>query len=376
MPVQRAALNSHRSLPFVLLGVVAGKRVRLMQQARHEQGLLPATVIEWRDWLAQPALLEAALARPCVFKIESPGDDHSLHFQLMQDGCQALGHAIPSLPEHGELAVSASWFAGFSFALQRIATTLAGLPHVRVLNAPCELLLMTDKLRCQQHLAAHQVKIPRLLGSIESYDHLQALLNEHAMNQVFVKARYGSSASGVIAYRRNGRGEEQATTSAQLLQGAEGARVYNVKRMQRYSKRADIAQLVDLLAGQEAYAEAWVPKPRCGNGHFDVRVVTIGGAPAHQVARVGNRVMTNLHLDNRRAAVETLLDGAERTELGRTARCAAAAFPRCHVVGLDIVVRRGAATVLEANAFGDLLPGLLCEGLDTYAGQLQAFRIP
>lgn len=359
-------------LPFVLLGVGSGKRVRLMQMARQELGLPPATLVEWRDWLSQPALLDAALSRPCVFKIESPGDDPSLHYRLLQDGCQVLGQAVPAVPEHGELSVSASWFAGFTAAMQRIEASLAGLPHVRVLNAPHELLLMTDKLRCQQHLDAHQVKIPQLLGPIDDYDHLNALLNEHAMDQVFVKARYGSSAAGVIAYRRNGRGAEQATTSAHLVQSAQGARLYNDKRLRRYDRQADIAQLVNLLAAQHAYAEAWIPKPRCGNGHYDVRVVTLGGAPAHHVARVGRRMMTNLHLDNRRAAVDTLLDVPDQLALGRAARQAAAAFPSSHVIGLDVVVRRGSAHVLEANAFGDLLPGLLCEGLDTYAGQLQA----
>ena len=360
-------------LPFVLLGVGSGKRVRLMQMARQELGLPPATLVEWRDWLAQPELLDAALSRPCVLKIESPGDDPALHYRLVQEGCQVLGSGVPPAPDHGEVSVSPAWFSGFSAAMQRIAALLAGLPHVRVLNAPHELLLMTDKLRCQQHLEGHQVRTPRLLGPIDSYEHLRALLDEQALDQVYVKTRFGSSASGVIAYRRNGRGAEQATTSAHLVHTQYGARLYNVKRLRRYDRQSDIVQLVDLLAGQQAYAEVWLPKPRCGNGHYDVRVLTLGGTPAHRVARVGTRMMTNLHLDNRRADVDALLNVPDQVALARVARQAAAAFPASHVIGLDIVVRRGSASVLEANAFGDLLPGLLCEGIDSYAGQLQAF---
>lgn len=358
-------------LPFVLLGVGGGKRVRLMQQARAALGLPPAALVEWREWLVQPALLDAALARPCVLKIESPGDDPMLHYRLLQDGCLALDCAAPRAPEHGELSVSPAWFAGLSGAMGRIAAALARRPHVRVLNAPHELLAMTDKLGCQRHLDAHRVPVPLLLGAVDSYAHLRALLDEHALDQVFVKARYGSSAAGVIAYRRT-RCAEQATSSAHLVRGADGARLYNVKRLRRYDARDDIAQLVDLLAGQQAYAEAWLPKPRCGDGHYDVRVLTLAGQPAHRVARVGARMMTNLHLDNRRADVDALLGAADQAALARVARQAAAAFPASHVVGLDLVVRRGSAHVLEANAFGDLLPGLLCQGLDSYAGQLQA----
>ncbi|KQV82422.1 hypothetical protein ASD15_10320 [Massilia sp. Root351] len=359
-------------LPFVLLGVGSGKRVRLMQAARGGLGLAPAVLVEWSAWLGQPALLEAALARPCVFKIESPGDDPALHHQLVREGARAFGCAAPPAPEFGELAVSPIWYAGLSTAMARIAALVAGRPHVRVLNAPDELLLMTDKLRCQQHLIAHQVPAPRLFGPLDGYAHLRAIMDQHCLNQLFVKARYGSSASGVIAYRRNSRGAEQATSSAHLVAGAGGARLYNVKQLRRYHRQDDIVQLVDLLAGQQAYAEAWLPKPRCANGHFDVRMLTLAGQPAHRVARMGTQMMTNLHLGNQRAQTDSLLAAPDQLVLEHAACLAAAAFPASHVIGLDIVVRRGHAHVLEANAFGDLLPGLLHKGWDSYAGQLQA----
>lgn len=360
-------------LPVVVLGVRGGKRETQLQAACAALGLPAAVLVDWADWLAHAALLTACLARPCVFKIDSPGGDARVHALLMAAGCAALGRSLPRPPDHGEIAVSQEWFAGFTLALHRLAAELAALPHVRVVNAPHELLLMTDKLACQRHLAAHGMPIPRLLGPIGGYAQLRALMDEHALQQVFLKTRYGSSASGVVAYRRNGRGAEQATSSASLVQGADGARLYNVKRLRSYNAQPDIAQLVDLLAGQQTYAEAWIPKPRHGNGHFDLRVLTLGGQPAHRVARVGARMMTNLHLDNQRADAASLLGEKDQAALERTARAAAAVFPHSHVIGLDMVVRKGRAHVLEANAFGDLLPKLLWQGRDSYAAQLQGF---
>ncbi|MDQ1812226.1 STM4014 family protein [Massilia sp. CCM 9210] len=360
--------------PLVLLGVRGGKREKLMQAARQALGLPAAVVVDWAEWLDQPALLTASLAqRPCVFKIDSPGDDARLHGMLIRQGCKVLGIGMSRLPDLGEISVSGEWFSGFTQALQRVAAELSALPHVKVMNAPHELLLMTDKLACQQHFAARGIPIPRLLGPIEGYAHLRAVLDEHHLNQVFLKTRYGSSASGVVAYRRNSRGAEQATSSADLVQGEGGPRLYNVKRLRSYNAQPDIVQLVDLLAGQETYAEAWIPKPRHGDGHYDVRVVTLGGQPAHRVARVGTRMMTNLHLDNQRADVASLLGEKDHAALEQTARAAAATFSQSHVIGLDIVVRKGHAHVLEANAFGDLLPKLLWQGHDTYAAQLQSF---
>lgn len=367
--------SGNKALPsrFVLLGVASGKRIRLTQQARSDAGLPPAEVLEWRDWLDVPERLNGMLDRPCVFKVDSPGDDPAVQALLLADGSIAEGMDTPGPLEHGEIAVSGAWFKGLERALQRLEQQLAAAPHVRVMNSPREALLMTDKLACQQHLAKHEVPVPPVLGMLEGYDHFQSLLDRHGLDRAFIKTRYGSSASGVVAYRRNRRGDEQATTSAQLVQGPGGPRLYNAKRMSRYHLAADVRSLVDLLATQQAYAEAWLPKPRAGNGHYDIRVLTLGGRPAHRVARIGARMMTNLHLDNRRAATDSLLDSASSAALESVARQAAQAFPASHVIGLDLVAHRGQAHVLEANAFGDLLPGLLWQEQDTYAAQWESF---
>ncbi|PLY41876.1 hypothetical protein CSZ94_13655 [Janthinobacterium sp. ROICE36] len=356
--------------PLVLLATVGSKRVHLMQAARAQLRLPPAQVLEWRDWLRQPALLDAALAHPGLLKIEPPGDDPAAHLLLLQAGCRLLDRPPVAAPAHGELLAMDAWFAGFTAAMASLALQLAERPQTRVVNAPGEISRMTDKLACQHHLAAHGVPIPALLGPVHGYDHLQLLLHEHQLDRVYLKPRYGSSASGVVAYRRNKAGRQQATTSAALSRADGQTRLFNVKRMARYETQHDIAALVDALAAQQLYAEAWLSKPRCGDSHYDLRVVTVAGQPAHRVARIGDQMMTNLHLDNRRGDAAFLLNTADMQALEETAVLAARAFPHSHVTGYDLVVRQGQARVLEANAFGDLLPGLLWQGADTYTAQL------
>lgn len=355
---------------MLLLATQGSKRVRLMQAARAQLHLPPAQVLEWRDWLRQPALLEDSLRRTGLLKIEPPGDDPATHLLLLHAGCRLLDRPPVEAPALGELLAMDAWFAGFASAMASLAAQLADLPQTRVVNAPAEICLMTDKLACQRHLAAHGVPIPALLGPVASYEHLQSLLHEHQLDRVYLKPRYGSSASGVVAYRRNKAGRQQATTSAALHHGAGAARLFNVKRMARYETRHDITALVDALAAQQLYAEAWLNKPRCGDSHYDLRVVTVAGRPAHRVARIGAQIMTNLHLDNRRGDAAGLLNAADMAVLETTSALAARAFPHSHVTGYDLVVRQGQAHVLEANAFGDLLPGLLWQDADTYAAQL------
>ena len=362
------SVNSGR--PWVVLGVGGSKRSRGLQAARAALGLAPARLVEWRDWMDRPGGLDALLAAPCHLKIEPPGDDPQVHLRLLHDGCEVLGRPRCAAPEHGELLATDAWYAGFARAMRRLAAQVAGTP-AQLVNAPADILAMTDKLDCQQRLQAHGVPTARLLGPVGGYDALRALLEAQGLDRVFIKARYGSSAAGVLAYRRNRRGDEQATTSAALVPSGRGPRLFNVKRLRSYHRAAEVRAVVDGIAAQQAYAEAWLPKPRCGAGHFDVRVLALDGRAAHRVARIGERAMTNLHLDSRRGEVDALLLPEAQRRLVAAAEQAAGAFRASRLVGLDIVVHQGEARVLEANAFGDLLPGLLWQGRDTHAA-LQA----
>jgi hypothetical protein len=361
------------TLPLIILGTAAGKRVQAMQAARLQLGLPPARIVEWRDWLENPSLLDRELESLCLFKIESPGDDSDVQYRLLQHGCDLLQRAAPQRLAFGELRDTDAWYAGLAVALSRVKMQLAARSHVQTFNDPDEILLMTDKLVCQHHLLGQLVPIPLVLGTIQNYAHLRTLMKDFDLDRVYLKSRYGSSAAGVLAYRRGRKGREQVTTSAQLVHTGGKASLYNVKRLRQYEKRQDIVQVIELLAGQQAYAEAWIPKPRIGNGHYDVRALTLAGQPAHCVARIGALTITNLHLDNQRGDTSKLLDAADQLALEKIVRQAAASFPRSHVIGFDLVVRHGEAHILEANAFGDLLPGLLWQGHDTYSAQLQTF---
>ena len=350
-------------LPWVVLGVASSKRTQGLLAAA-QSASVPVRLVEWHQWLLDEGALERELQQPCRFKIEPPGDDSQVHMQLVHWGCAQLGRPACAPIERGELAQTDTWFHGFSMAVKRLGKMLASTPHVRVVNAPDDILAMTDKLNCQQQLRAHSVPTALLLGLVHGYGHLVALMDQEGLDRVFLKARYGSSAAGVIAFRRNRRGQQQAITSAQLH---EGGRLFNVKRPSSYTRHDEVRRVVDLVSAQGAYAEAWIPKPRYGSGHFDLRAVTFAGRVAHRIARLGQYPMTNLHLDSERVDPDRVLAPEDHAALVSTAELAAGVFAHSNMIGFDLVVRQGAAHVLEANAFGDLLPGWLWQGKDTYA---------
>lgn len=366
---------------WLLIGPRGSRRLRGLQQALRERGLAAAEELHYEDLLAAPQrAAERFAARPhALVKIESPGEAPALHAALIERGWRALGAAgAPPQPlEHGELAHQHHWYAGFRDLLQSLPA------RAGYLNPPDDIAGMSDKLACQRRLRAQGIAIPPLLGEIDGYDSLQALLREHDAGQVFVKARYGSSGAGVLAYRRNRNGREAAYGSAELSESDGRARVFNSLRPRRYEDGARIARLIDAIAAQGAYVERWIPKPRAPDGdsgyagaHYDIRAVALDGFLRHRVARVGRGPLTNLHLGNRRGALAHWLDDEAMHALETATQQAAMAFPRSRMIGFDLILREGRSWVLEANAFGDLLLDLRWQGLSTYQDQALLRTVP
>jgi len=359
-------------LPWVVLGVAVSKRTRELRASCEHWGFPAARVVEWSDWLRRPETLEDALAAPCVFKLEPPGDDPWVHHHLMALGAARLGKPAPAVLQHGELGGGRSWFEGFRIVMQRLNSLLACRPEVLAVNAPADIMAMTDKLDCQRRLQARGLTIPHLFGPVSSHEELLGMMDHHGLDRAFVKARFGSSAAGVVAFRRTRRGQQQATTTAHLVEVAGQSRLFNVKRVSRYERPAEIAKVVDLIAEQGSYVEAWLSKPRAGHGHFDLRVLAIQGRAAHRVARVSEHTMTNLHLDARRVEPAHLLSEVDLQQVEAAVAQAAAAFAGSSVIGFAVVPHRLGPHVLEANAFGDLLPGLQWQGQDAHAALVSA----
>ena len=361
----------------------------LAAQARN----LDTTVLPWLDALHEPARLVDALHTHALLRVESPGENFDVERALLAWGAPDHHAAHASQPPSPPHAISArealrlsedrglilhprQGFVGLSRFLAYLDDALRAAPAVQPMNTPRDLALMTDKPRCHAHLHAHGVEVPPALPPVSSYDELVAQMQTHGWDRAFVKLFCGSSASGVVAYSQR-QGRVSAFTSAQLVQDARGVRLYNSLRVRRYERPADLRAVIDALCREGVHVELWLPKLRRGPSPLDVRVVTIGGQPAHRVVRVGHSPMTNLHLGSQRgdwAALAAEIGPRAVERLEDLCRRAAAAFPQSLYAGLDVLISpRGAhLAVLEANAFGDLLPGISHGGVDTYGAELDA----
>jgi hypothetical protein len=337
------------------------RRAALFAAAVRAAGLPPPLEIPWRDVAAGRV---PALDPQTLLRIDSPDGDPEVDRLLR-------GAARPA--EHGELVGGAAWYRGLLRGLARLDASGATL-----LSAPADVAVLFDKRRCHARLAAAGVAVPPALpgagSGVGGHADLRERMREAGWNRVFVKPAHGSSAAGILALASAGR-RLVATTAVEV--GDDG-RLYNSLRVRRYTAEATVARIVDRLAPDGLHVERWFTKAGHRGSTVDLRVVVIAGEPTHAVVRASRHPMTNLHLGAERgdlAAVRREAGPANWAAAMDTCRAAAAAFPGCLQVGVDLMFAPGwrRHAVAEVNAFGDLLPGLTNEHRrDTYAEQVHA----
>ncbi|MGW1993783.1 STM4014 family protein [Embleya sp. NPDC001921] len=343
------------------------RRVVGFDAAARAAGLPAPRVVPWEDVLGGGA--EPAFAAGPV-RIDSPGENPVVHALLG-------GPSDPHRVEGGAVR-----HATFVRALGRVRNAVAATPGAWLVNDPDDIAVMFDKPRAHGRLRDAGVPVPPGLGpegrgvAVRSYTHLRDLMRDTGRPRVFVKPAHGSSASGVVALETSGT-RVQATTSTELVRTASGIALFNSLRVRKYRDEGDIAALIDALCADGVHVETWLPKLTLDGLAVDLRVLVVAGRATHVVARGSRTPMTNLHLGNARVdvdAVRRAVGTAAWEEAMTTCVRAAGCFPRTLHVGVDLLVAvdRRHHAVGEVNAFGDLLPGVLHRGRDTWQEQIRA----
>jgi glutathione synthase/RimK-type ligase-like ATP-grasp enzyme len=346
---------------LTVVGNPDNRRVGLFRAAVRAAGLPDPVVVSWLDVLTgrHRGFVPGSLVR-----IDSPGEDAEVDRRL-READRPL--------ERGEINGTAAWYRGLLAALDRLGAQ-ARASDATLVPDPAAIAVLFDKRACHARLEQAGIPVPPALPSPSSYLDLKHAMAAAGWNRVFVKPAHGSSASGVIALRVAGP-RVLATTSIERA----GDRLFNSLRVRDYRDEAVVASMVDRLAPDGLHVERWFPKAGLGGRVVDLRVAVVAGRASHVVVRASRSPMTNLHLGGARGDLAALRAAAGKTAYRcalRTCERVAALFPGCLQVGVDLMFapdwRRHA--VAEVNAFGDLLPGLLAGGRDTYAEQVAALQ--
>ncbi len=378
-----SSANSH----FLVIGTPEDRRVTLFQEALTRLNLPAAQLVSYQQLIEGDVMLADLLTPTTIVRIESPGKSIATERLLLALGAnepdpegaryeRLSPSTLATLPyEKGRLLPSRQWYLGFSVLMRRIECQI---PRLQLMNLPADILLMFDKRACHALLAQHEIAVPSaltVLPPIHSYDELMSALQQRGWSRVFLKLAHGSSASGTIAYRFSGNHHQAFTTIESVSQAGED-RLYNTRRIRKLESSGEIAQVINALCRHRVHVERWLPKAMYEGQALDLRIVMIGGQAMHTVARLSHSPMTNLHLLNQRGNLPAILEkiGCARWQAAQQSCERAAKLLESLYMGIDLLFSSSYRdhAILEMNAFGDLLPGLLYEGLDAYSAEILA----
>ncbi|MBI4749828.1 MAG: STM4014 family protein [Acidobacteria bacterium] len=372
--------------PFhlVVIGNPNGQRIDHLQAALNRLNLPPAQVVPYTDLIAGRVRLPDVMKSDSLLRIESPDKDFETYRAFLKLGSEPAASERSEflLPEEvdrlqfekGRLWPSRQWYLGFCKTLRLIEVQVAECLGVQYLQSPLAIARMFDKRLCQSLFSENGIPVPQSLGPTGCFDELLTTMHQIRCHQVFVKLAHGSSAAGAVALRIN-NGRFQAITTVEMVQERAHLKLYNSRKIRTYTNPKEIAELVNALCRHRVQVERWLPKAASGKGCFDLRMVVIAGRVHHIVARTSRSPFTNLHLLNTRGDLEAIrvrIPDALWHSAVQSCEQAITCFPGSFYAGVDVLITAGyrSHAVLEINAFGDLLPGVLQNGLDTYSTEL------
>lgn len=350
-------------------------------------------LIPWQ-WVLDSAAWETRFDSPPKFlRLESPGRNWVVEQKLLlrgaavedeEAGCgwrRMSADAISSLTnDPGRVLPMRQWFLGWRDVLQKLSEwgDREGLSS-RWQCPPTDIICMFDKLACQRVLENAGIAVPPALGVPRNFDELWERMRDAKRQRIFLKPCHGSSASGVVALEAS-RNDIQAFSTLEMVEPSNDVRLYNRRRIVVRRGAAEVRRLVDTVCGERCLAQVWIPKAGISGQPFDLRVVVIGGRARHVMVRLGRGPMTNSQLLGGKGDLDAVRqkmgDEAWQQMLGLCENAMAKCFPRSLYAGLDVLIEPNfrTARILEVNAFGDLLPRILCEGRDTYTWEVEEAR--
>jgi hypothetical protein len=317
-----------------------------------------------------------------IVRLESPAECDATFRLMLRAGIEPMEaedrrtlsrRQIDELPlDRGEIVAPRQWYLGFREVMRTLAARWEGAT-ITWMSTPASLAMTFDKIACLKCWENAGLPTAKRYDGVAIYEYLRKVVNRrHA--RLFIKLRYGYSAMGAVALEwRDDR--VRAITTVETSCGVGGERLFVSKKPRVLQDEAEIASLIDRLGVEGIVVEEWLPKARWKGRPFDLRVVVVRGVAYHVVGRASSSPFTNLNLDAARIPQEDLVEllGASWGDVETLCSDSARQLSEAGMLGIDLLVRPGCRefALLEANGFGDYLPGLTVRGMSTWEVQLR-----
>lgn len=353
---------------FLILGNPQNRRVGLFAEALAEAGQPAPEVVSWLDSLRDPRVLENVGQGERLLRIDSYGENFEVERELLRRG--GFKDAMTIDERKGEVIAPALAHLGFQSVLKDLSALFAKRPEWTLLNFPEEIDEFFDKRRTQRRYLAAGIPVPEFLEEVpSSAEELLEVVRAKKWRQVFVKPAMGSSASGVLLVLLSAKGAAIRTSLEW-----DAPRWFNNLKLSHYRTPAEVRRALDFILSQGAQVERAIPKAKLNGAFFDCRVLCIAGEPRFVVVRQNSHEITNLHLGGWRGDLDALKAAMPKKswEAAMDSCRKVAGLYRQLQVGMDLMFEPNFEhRVIEANAFGDLLPNLTLDGLSVYRWEIR-----
>jgi len=358
----------------ILIGNPEHRRTTDFQAALASAGFPPAEVVSYASLIDDPDHLLTLDPGPALVRQDSFGQDFDVERGMLRLGyarAREMGASTRSPEvldglqfERGRIHSPRQLHFGFLNVLQDIERCTKQRPQWHVLQAPAGIRRCFDKGAASRHWEALGLPVPPRLV-VEHHSKIRG--------RAFVKLGCGSSASCIAVFHVAGRHRSVHTTVELNERG-----LYNSRRLQRYEDEASIERLWKFLWAEGVHIERALPRANVDGMPFDLRIVVIDAQPTFVVMRCSPGPMTNLHLGGIRGDWASFSGSVpEQTWRAVEDTCRSVARDTgCFTLGLDVLLSPDLLrhTVIEANAFGDLLPGIERDGYSTHRWQVERMR--
>jgi glutathione synthase/RimK-type ligase-like ATP-grasp enzyme len=353
-------------MELVLIGSSNSRRINFTVEALKKSGITNFSFISYNNILNNITDLSRELPLNGCIRLESPSEDTEL---------EALLSGVNNFDQQpkGIIYDYSHWYSNYSDLLTDIEKA-AHSKKCCFVNHPTSIAATFDKYCTKEILIKNQIPCTPLISKIADYEDLQNQLTSCKLNRAFLKPRYGSSASGVLAFSRNQKGMS-VTSSVEMTNSL----LFNNLKMHKYNSPNEIQLLINELGKFGLIAEKWVPKNLLGGKAFDLRIFVVNKKVRHIIVRTSNSSITNLHLGNKRGNLESISEQYPQASLSYIKQVAINAvncFPGLFYAGVDVILsgQKCKPYVVEVNCFGDMLIGDMCEGKTTYEWFAKEFK--
>lgn len=223
--------------------------------------------------------------------------------------------------------------------------------NVTFFNNPCDILLLLDKYKTKKVLELANINSTPLIDeNFANFSELFNYLKQHNLSRIFIKPRYGSGASGIIALKYNSKLNEAVVYTTIVEKNGS---FFNGNKTHYTNNQVKIHSILNFILSTPVIIEKWISKKKYEGLNYDLRVVMFKQELLYIVPRGANSPITNLHLNNL-PLDENII--SNKDEITQFCRKVMAQFPNLSYAGIDILITpKNELFVIEINAQGDAI---------------------